>query len=84
MTPRPVVDIALEGLADAPMECLLDTGSLRTRMSVELSGVDISLPINGFVHCTATVVLGAVSDRAPISLTGRTCTVCLSLELPGT
>ena len=37
MTPRPVVDIALEGLADAPMECLLDTGALRTRMSVELA-----------------------------------------------
>jgi hypothetical protein len=37
LTPRPVVDIALEGLADAPMECLLDTGALRTRMSAELA-----------------------------------------------
>jgi hypothetical protein len=45
MTPRPVVDIALEGLADAPMECLLDTGALRTRMSVELAplaGIELS------------------------------------------
>ena len=32
LTPRPVVDIALEGLLAAPMECLLDTGALRTRM----------------------------------------------------
>jgi hypothetical protein len=37
LTPRPVVDIALEGLADAPMACLLDTGALRTRMSAELA-----------------------------------------------
>jgi hypothetical protein len=37
LTPRPVVDIALEGLLAAPMECLLDTGSLRTRMSAELA-----------------------------------------------
>src|SRR5258708_28867457 len=37
LTPRPVVDIALEGLAAAPMECLLDTGALRTRMSAELA-----------------------------------------------
>ena len=37
LTPRPVVDIALEGLLAAPMECLLDTGALRTRMSAELA-----------------------------------------------
>jgi hypothetical protein len=30
LTPRPVVDIALEGLLAAPMDCLLDTGALRT------------------------------------------------------
>ena len=45
MTPRPVVDIALEGLTDAPMECLLDTGALRTRMSMELAplaGIEFS------------------------------------------
>jgi len=38
------VDIALEGLLAAPMECLLDTGALRTRMSAELAplaGVDL-------------------------------------------
>ena len=37
LTPRPVVDIALEGLPAAPMECLLDTGALLTRMSAELA-----------------------------------------------
>jgi hypothetical protein len=36
-TPRPVVDIALEGLLAAPMACLLDTGALRTRLSAELA-----------------------------------------------
>jgi hypothetical protein len=44
LTARPVVDIALEGLLAAPMECLLDTGALRTRMSAELAplaGVDL-------------------------------------------
>ena len=37
LTPLPVVDIALEGLLAAPMECLLDIGALRTRMSAELA-----------------------------------------------
>jgi hypothetical protein len=37
LTPRPVVDIALEGLTAAPIGCLLDTGALRTRMSAELA-----------------------------------------------
>jgi len=44
-TPRPVVDIALEGLEAAPIECLLDTGALRTRMSAELAPLaGIELP----------------------------------------
>lgn len=45
LTPRPVVDIALEGLDAAPVGCLLDTGALRTRMSAELAplaGIDLS------------------------------------------
>ncbi len=45
LTPRPVVDIALEGLPDAPMECLLDTCAPRTRMSAELAplaGIELS------------------------------------------
>jgi hypothetical protein len=45
LTPRPVVDIALEGLEVAPIECLLDTGALRTRMSAELAPLaGIELP----------------------------------------
>lgn len=45
LTPRPVVDIALEGLPDAPIACLLDTGALRTRMAAELAplaGIDLA------------------------------------------
>ena len=45
LTPRPVVDIALEGLNAAPVGCLLDTGALRTRMSAELAplaGIELS------------------------------------------
>jgi hypothetical protein len=38
-TPRPVVDIALEGLEAAPIACLLDTGALRTRMSAEIASL---------------------------------------------
>jgi hypothetical protein len=37
LAPRPVVDIALEGLESAPIGCLLDSGALRTRMSAELA-----------------------------------------------
>jgi hypothetical protein len=45
LTPRPVVDIALEGLEAAPIECLLDTGALRTRMSAEIAALaGIELP----------------------------------------
>jgi len=43
-TPRPVVDIAVEGLEAAPVECLLDTGALRTRISAEiapLAGIEL-------------------------------------------
>ena len=45
LTPRPVVDIALEGLDAALVGCLLDAGALRTRMSAELAplaGIELS------------------------------------------
>ncbi len=45
LTPRPVVDIALEGLEIAPIACLLDTGALRTRMSSAialLAGIELT------------------------------------------
>lgn len=44
LTPRPIVDLALEGLEAAPVACLLDTGALRTRMNAELAelaGIDL-------------------------------------------
>jgi hypothetical protein len=43
LTPRPVVDIALEGLLAAPMECLLDAGALRTRMTAQAGQVPYGL-----------------------------------------
>jgi hypothetical protein len=44
LTPRPIVDIALDGLPNAPLGCLLDSGALRTRMSAEfapLAGIEL-------------------------------------------
>lgn len=44
ITPRPIVDIALEGLEAAPLACMLDSGALRTRMSAEfasLAGIEL-------------------------------------------
>jgi len=45
LTPRPIIDVALEGLTAAPIGCLLDTGALRTRMSAEfapLAGIEMA------------------------------------------
>ena len=39
LTPRPVLDVWLEGLDLAPLGCLVDTGALRTRFSAELAEV---------------------------------------------
>jgi hypothetical protein len=39
LTPRPVVDVWLEGLDLTGLACLLDTGALRTRFSAELAGL---------------------------------------------
>jgi hypothetical protein len=53
LTPRPVVDIALEGLASAPIGCLLDTGALRTRMSAELAslaGIELTGALTERIH----------------------------------
>jgi hypothetical protein len=44
LTPRPVVDVWLEGLDLTGLACLLDTGALKTRFSAELAeiaGVDL-------------------------------------------
>ena len=45
LTPRPVVDVWLEGIELTPLACLVDTGALRTRFSAELAeiaGIDLS------------------------------------------
>jgi hypothetical protein len=64
LTPRPVVDIALEGLEVAPVECLLDTGALRTRMSAELAGLaGIDLPGD----LTEDVYIGGVQTAGTLA-----------------
>jgi hypothetical protein len=37
LTPRPVVDVWLEGIGVAPLGCLVDSGALRTRFSRDLA-----------------------------------------------
>lgn len=74
LTPRPVVDIALEGLAAAPIGCLLDTGGLRTRMSAELAplaGVELdSAPTEKF-YVAGLKTTGAMA-RVSLAVTDGT------------
>lgn len=69
LTPRPVVDIALNGLEAAPIECLLDTGALRTRMSADLAplaGIELSGDLTEEVYIGAVKTVGTM---ARVSLT---------------
>jgi hypothetical protein len=64
LTPRPVVDIALEGLTAAPMACLLDTGALRTRMSAELAplaGVELDGALTEEFYIAGLKTTGALA-----------------------
>lgn len=64
LTPRPVVDIALEGLSAAPIECLLDTGALRTRMSAELAplaGIDLDETLTEVFFVGGIKTVGALA-----------------------
>jgi hypothetical protein len=64
LTPRPVVDIALEGMPAAPMECLLDTGALRTRMSAELAplaGIELDEPLTEEFFLAGLKTVGALA-----------------------
>jgi len=63
-TPRPIVDIALEGLEAAPIECLLDTGALRTRMSAEialLAGIELPGDLTEEFYVGGLKTLGTVA-----------------------
>lgn len=45
LTPRPVVDVWLEGIEQTALGCLVDTGALRTRFArelAELAGIDLA------------------------------------------
>jgi hypothetical protein len=64
LTPRPVVDIALEGLTAAPIGCLLDTGALRTRMSAELAplaGVELDNALTEEFYVVGLKTTGALA-----------------------
>jgi hypothetical protein len=74
LTPRPIVDIALEGLEAAPIACLLDTGALRTRLSrefAELAGIDLTDTITERLVVGATATVGAFA-RVTLTLTDGT------------
>jgi hypothetical protein len=69
LTPRPVVDIALEGLPAAPIACLLDAGALRTRMSSELAplaGIELDDTLKEEFSVAG---LGTVGTFARVNLT---------------
>ena len=74
LTPRPVVDIALEGLLAAPMECLLDTGALRTRISAELAplaGVELDDALTEEFYVAGLMTVGTLS-RVNLTVTDGT------------
>jgi hypothetical protein len=74
LTPRPVVDIALEGLSAAPMGCLLDTGALRTRMSAELAplaGIELDDATTEELYIAGLKTVGALA-RVNLTVTDGT------------
>jgi hypothetical protein len=74
LTPRPVVDLALEGLLAAPMECLVDTGALRTRMSAELAplaGVDLDNALTEEFYLAGLKTVGVLA-RVNLTVTDGT------------
>jgi hypothetical protein len=74
LTPRPVVDIALEGLEAAPIECLLNTGALRTRMSAEiasLAGIELPSDLTEEFYITGVKSVGAMA-RVNLTVTDGT------------
>jgi hypothetical protein len=74
LTPRPVVAIALDGLAEAPIECLLDTGALRTRVSAELApliGIDLEGALTEEFYVGGVKTVGALA-RIDLTVTDGT------------
>jgi hypothetical protein len=76
LTPRPVVDVWLEGIEAVPLGCLLDSGALRTRFSAELAeiaGIDLTGaprepfavgPVRGEAAAVRTTLKVAVGEDA--------------------
>jgi hypothetical protein len=78
LTPRPVIDIALEGLADGPMQCLLDTGALRTPVSAELAplaGIELARALTEDFYIGGLKTVGALA-RVNLTVTDGTDEFC--------
>ena len=74
LTPRPVVDIALEGITAAPIGCLLDIGALRTCMSAELAplaGVELDNASTEEFYVAGLKTVGALA-RVTLTVTDET------------
>jgi hypothetical protein len=70
LTPRPVVDVWLAGLDRTPLACLVDTGTLRTRMAYELAEtaeVDLSEGLTEQFFVAGHLISGT-SARVSLSL----------------
>ncbi|MGH8907337.1 MAG: aspartyl protease family protein [Egibacteraceae bacterium] len=80
LTPRPIVDVQVEGFDRAPLGCLMDTGSLHNRFGAWVAhsaGIDLStaraesLGVGGRPTTARTVTIGLrvgdVSWEAPVS-----------------
>jgi len=70
LTPRPVVDVWLEGIAEVALGCLVDTGALRTRFSRELAvaaGIDLDDALGEQFAVGGQVVTG-VPARVTLTL----------------
>lgn len=79
-TPRPVIDVHVDGIERAALGCLLDTGTLHNRFGIgvaRLAGLDLggapaeSLGVGGRSTIGRTVAvglrLGALSWEAPVT-----------------
>jgi Aspartyl protease len=69
LTPRPVVDVWMEGIDVAPLGCLVDSGALRTRFSRELAEIAGIEPDDSAAERLA--LAGQVVTAAPARTTLR-------------
>lgn len=77
---RPVVNVLVDGLPDAPLACLLDSGALHNRFGrwvAEMAGIDLAeaegseIGLGGFATTALTVPvelrIDSITWRVPVS-----------------